>query len=63
MKENLQKYNKQLLKKNEDLIFLKESYKEQKTKIDHEHEMLSNSLFEMSMQFITLRNEILGKYA
>ena len=57
----LEIYKQKLLKKNKEIIFLKESYNEQKSKIELEHGMLSNSLFEMSMQFITIRNEIQKK--
>ena len=57
----LEIYKQKLLKKNKEIIFLKESYNEQKSKIELEHGMLSNCLFEMSMQFITLRNEIQKK--
>jgi len=60
--ESLNKYNEQLQKKNEEILFLKESYKEQKKSIELEHEMLSNSLYEMSMHFISLRNDMLGKF-
>jgi hypothetical protein len=60
--ETLNKFNEQLQKKNEEILFLKESYKEQKKSIELEHEMLSNSLYEMSMHFISLRNDMLGKF-
>ena len=62
MEDNLYKFNEQLLKKHDDILFLKESCNEQKTRIDLEHEMLSNCLFDMSMQFISLRNEMFGKF-
>ena len=62
LEENLSIYNEQLFKKNEEILFLKESYKEQKKRIELEHEMLSNSLYEMSLHFISLRNDMLGKF-
>ena len=63
MEENLEKYNTQLLIKQNNILLLKESYNEQRSRIEIEHEMLSDCLFDMSMKFSSLRNEMLGKFA
>lgn len=55
------KYSEKLAKKQQEIAFLKDSYKEQRSRVEIEHEMLSNSLYEMSMQFVALRNQIYGK--
>lgn len=62
LQENLEKYNTEIMHRNEDLEFMKRSYDEQKSKVNKEHDMLSSTLYELSLQFITLKNELNKNY-
>lgn len=58
LNQNVDKLNVELQKKTEDLDFFKKSYEEQKLRIHEEHELISNSLYELAIQFMGLKNEI-----
>ena len=42
-----------------DYKFYKMSYEEQKSLVNSEHEVLSNKLCDLAMQFVTFKNELL----
>ena len=42
-----------------DYKFYKKSYEEQKGVVNNEHEVLSNKLCDLAMQFVTFKNELL----
>lgn len=46
---------------NDDVNFYKQSFKEQKDRINREHELISTSLYELAMQFMSLKNELQKK--
>lgn len=58
LQENFEKYNIEIQQRNEDLEFLKRAYDDQHNKMAREHEMISSSLYEMTLQFMTLKNEM-----
>ena len=58
MQDNLEKYNDEMLKRSEDLEFYKRSYEEQKNRVNREHELISTSLYELALQFMSLKNEL-----
>lgn len=45
----------------EDLEFFKRSYEEQNIRVNKEHEIISNSLYELAMQFMTLKTDMQKK--
>ena len=53
--------NQDLQKKSEDLDFYKRSYEEQKNRVNKEHEMISSSLYELALQFMSLKTELQKK--
>jgi hypothetical protein len=55
--------NQDLAKRSEDLDFYKRSYEEQKNRVNKEHEMISSSLYELALQFMSLKNELQKKMA
>ena len=59
--ENLNKYNQEIQQRNEDLEFLKRAYDDQKNKVNREHELVNSSLYELTIQFMTLKNEMIKK--
>ena len=61
MQDNLDKYNDEMLKRSEDLEFYKRSYEEQKNRVNREHELISTSLYELALQFMSLKNELQKK--
>ena len=61
MNDNLEKYNDEMLKRSEDLEFYKRSYEEQKNRVNREHELISSSLYELALQFMSLKNELQKK--
>ena len=61
MQDNLEKYNDEMLKRSEDLEFYKRSYEEQKNRVNREHELISTSLYELALQFMSLKNELQKK--
>jgi hypothetical protein len=44
-----------------DLDFYKRSYEEQKNRVNKEHEMISSSLYELALQFMSLKSELQKK--
>jgi chromosome segregation ATPase len=58
LQENLDKYNTEITQRGEDLEFLKRAYEDQKNKLSREHDMLSSSMYEMVVQFMTIKNEM-----
>ncbi len=61
MNEVTDKLNKDLSKNKEDLDFYKRSYEEQKSRVNKEHEMISSSLYDLALQFMSLKNELQRK--
>jgi len=59
--ENVEKYNNDISKRSEDLEFFKRSYEEQKNRVNREHELISTSLYELALQFMSLKNELQKK--
>jgi hypothetical protein len=55
--------NQDIVKRSEDLDFYKRSYEEQKNRVNKEHEMISSSLYELALQFMSLKNELQKKMA
>ena len=55
------KFNEEITKRSEDLEFYKKSYEEQKSRVNKEHELISASLYDLALQFITLKNELQKK--
>jgi len=45
-------------KKSENLEFYKKSYEEQKYRLTREHELVAHSLYELTLQFMALKNEL-----
>ena len=52
------KFNEELVKRNDDMEFYKKSYEEQKNRVNKEHELISSSLYELALQFMSLKNEL-----
>jgi hypothetical protein len=50
-----------MIKRTEDLEFYRRSYEEQKNRVNKEHELISNALYELALQFMNLKNEIVQK--
>jgi hypothetical protein len=48
-------------KMSEDLEFFRRSYEEQNSKVNKEHEIISNSLYDLALQFMTLKNDLQKK--
>ena len=61
IQDNLDKYNDEMLKRSEDLEFYKKLYKKQKNRVNREHELISTSLYELALQFMSLKNELQKK--
>ena len=59
--ENQEKSKNEMHKKLEDLEFYRRSYEEQKNRVNREHELISTSLYELALQFMTLKNEMQKK--
>lgn len=51
----------QITKLTEDLEFYKTSYEEQKYRVNKEHELISSSLYDLALQFMSLKNELQRK--
>jgi hypothetical protein len=49
------------MKMREDHDFYKKSYEEQKNRVNKEHELISASLYELALQFMSLKNELQKK--
>jgi chromosome segregation ATPase len=58
IQDNLEKYNLEISQRAEDLEFLKRSYDDQKNKVNREHDLISSSLYELALQFMTLKTEL-----
>jgi hypothetical protein len=58
MQDSVQKFNQDIVKRSEDLEFYKRSYEEQKIRVDREHELISSSLYELALQFMSLKTEL-----
>ena len=61
LKVNDKQYNTEINKRAEDLDFYKKSYEEQKGRVNKEHELISSSLCELALQFLTLKNDLSKK--
>lgn len=61
LQECSEKFNDEIIKKNEDLEFYRKSYEEQKGRVNKEHELISNSLYDLALQFMGLKNELQKK--
>lgn len=59
--DSSEKFNLEIQKRNEDLEFYKRSYEEQKNRVNKEHELISSSLYELALQFMSLKNELQKK--
>jgi len=59
--DNFEKNNQENAKFSEDLEFYKRSYEEQKNRVNREHELISASLYELALQFMSLKNELQKK--
>ncbi len=51
----------EISKLTEDLEFYKTSYEEQKFRVNKEHELISSSLYDLALQFMSLKNELQRK--
>ena len=58
IEENVDIFNKELSNRNEDILFLKHSYEDHIVRVESEHEMISNCLYELASQFMNLKNII-----
>jgi chromosome segregation protein len=58
IQDNLEKYNIEINQRADDLEFLKRSYDDQKNKVNREHDLISSSLYELALQFMTLKTEL-----
>lgn len=58
MQDSVNKFNQDIVKRSEDLEFYKRSYEEQKIRVDREHELISSSLYELALQFMSLKGEL-----
>ena len=58
IKENLEKYKIEINDRADDLEFLRLSYDDQKNRVNREHEIISSNLYELALQFMTLRTEL-----
>jgi hypothetical protein len=59
--KNLEKFE-DIIKKNkkqDNTNFYKKSFEDQKLKVNQEHELIANHLFELATQFMTFKNELL----
>jgi chromosome segregation ATPase len=56
--DNLEKFNIEISQRADDLEFLKRSYDDQKNKVNREHDLISSSLYELALQFMTLKTEL-----
>jgi hypothetical protein len=61
MQDSVEKFNQDIIKRSEDLEFYKRSYEEQKNRVNREHELISSSLYELALQFMSLKNELQKK--
>ncbi len=61
LQESIERFNQDILKRSEDLEFYKRSYEEQKNRVNKEHELISNSLYELALQFMSMKNELQKK--
>ncbi len=61
MQDSVDKFNQDILKRSEDLEFYKRSYEEQKNRVNREHELISSSLYELALQFMSLKTELQKK--
>ncbi len=59
--QTIEKLNQDILKRTEDLEFYRRSYEEQKNRVNKEHELISNALYELALQFMNLKNDIQKK--
>ena len=58
---NSDKIEQDLIKRSEDLEFYRRSYEEQKNRVNKEHELISTSLYDLALQFMSLKNELQKK--
>jgi len=56
-----ERHKNEISKKLEDLDFYRRSYEEQRNRVNREHELLSTSLYELAIQFMTLKKEMQKK--
>jgi len=56
--DDLDKFKSENLKMAEDLEFYKRSYEEQNNRVNKEHEIISSSLYDLALQFMTLKNDL-----
>ena len=61
MQDSVDKFNHDIIKRSEDLEFYKRSYEEQKNRVNREHELISSSLYELALQFMSLKSELQKK--
>ncbi len=61
IQDSVEKFNQDIIKRSEDLEFYKRSYEEQKNRVNREHELISSSLYELALQFMSLKNELQKK--
>jgi len=56
--DELEKYKIENIKITEDLEFYKRSYEEQNVRVNKEHEIISTSLYDLALQFMTLKSDL-----
>lgn len=61
LNETEDRFNQEILKRSEDLEFYRRSYEEQKGRVNKEHELISSSLYELALQFMSLKNDLQKK--
>ena len=59
--ENVEIFNIELRKRTDDINFLKSSFEDQRERVEKEHEMISDCLYELASQFMNFKNEIIMK--
>jgi len=58
IEEDIDTYNKELRKRTDDIEFLKDSFEEQSNRVESEHVMITNCLYELATQFMNFKNEV-----
>lgn len=58
IEDDIDMFNKELCKRTNDIEFLKGSFDEQTIRIENEHVMITNCLYDLATQFMNFKNEV-----
>ena len=58
IQDKTDKFNADLNKRTEDMEFYKRTFDEQKVRVNREHELITSSLYELALQFMSFKNEL-----